>query len=148
MEMENEIIRHVRVWNPETIGIESYQAQAMIWFSLRNSLQKQWIYKNIEEITQKWDKETKLRRLIPLYNNWLIRHRRDSQWSKKLELQLIQFPRWAHDDLPDALQMCFELYELIPKHKINNEYFEMSYNKWWQPDIITNPYETNILQQY
>jgi hypothetical protein len=50
--------------------------------------------------------------------------------------------------LPDALQMCFELYELIPKHKINNEYFEMSYNKWWQPDIITNPYETNILQQY
>jgi hypothetical protein len=29
-EMEAEIIRHVRVWNPETIGIESYQAQAMI----------------------------------------------------------------------------------------------------------------------
>jgi hypothetical protein len=44
----------------------------------------------VEEIRQSGDKESKIRRLLPLFRNGLIFHRRDMD---KLEKQLKEFPR-------------------------------------------------------
>jgi len=46
------MIYHIQKWNPEKIGIESFNAQVTISFSLRNELEKKNIYCPIEEIRQ------------------------------------------------------------------------------------------------
>ena len=46
------MIYHIQKWNPERIGIESFQAQVTIAFSLRTELEKKGIFCPVEEIRQ------------------------------------------------------------------------------------------------
>jgi len=126
-ELIDKMIYHIQKWNPEKIGIESFNAQVTISFSLRNELEKKNIYCPIEEIRQQWDKEAKIRRLIPLYRNWLIFHKRDMDF---LENQLKQFPRWRHDDLIDAEQMLYDMYTLQPNTTQKFEIPKIKYYNW------------------
>ena len=74
-ELIDKLIYHFNKWNPEKMGIEAVQAQTIISFNLRAELEKKGKYVNIEEIRQTGDKETKIRKLIPLYRSGHIRHR-------------------------------------------------------------------------
>ena len=110
-ELNEKMIYHIKKWNPEKIGIESFAAQVTVAFWLRAELERKGIYCPIEEIRQQWDKESKIRRLLPLYRNWLIYHKIDME---KLEKQLKEFPRGKHDDIADAEQMLYDMYTLQP----------------------------------
>lgn len=109
-ELEDKIIYHIKKWQPEKIWIESFSAQVTVSFSLKNRIKKEGLYfTEVVEIRQKWDKESKIRSLIPWYRNWLIFHNRNNcDW---LEQQLIRFPKSKHDDRADSLQMIYFLNE-------------------------------------
>lgn len=110
--MQEKIIYHIQKRNPEKVGIEAFQAQSMINVFLKQELQKRRIYANIEEVKQTWDKESKIRKLLALYKNWLIYHKIGMD---SLEMQLKRFPKGAHDDIIDALQMLYDLYTIAPQ---------------------------------
>lgn len=110
--MQEKIIYHIQKWSPEKVGIEAFQAQSMINVFLKQELQKRKIYANIEEVKQTGDKESKIRKLLALYKNWLIYHKIGMD---SLENQLKRFPKWAHDDIIDALQMLYDLYTIAPQ---------------------------------
>ena len=129
-ELIDKMIYHIQKWNPEKIWIEAYQAQSIIWFSLNLELQKRNIYCTVEDMTQSWDKESKIRRLQPLYRSWLIYHRRDMI---KLEKQLLEFPRGKHDDEVDVLQMLYDMYTLQPNTIKKYEMPRIEYDHSWRP---------------
>lgn len=130
MKMQDKIIYHIRKRKPEKIGIEAFQAQTMIKTFLVNELQKQWLYCDIEEIRQTGDKLSKLRKLVPLYKQWMIYHKYDME---TLENQLIKFPRWKHDDIIDALQMLYDMYQLVPNNRAFKQQFYIDYDPNWNP---------------
>lgn len=128
--MLEKIIYHIRKWSPEKIGIEAFQAQSMIVTFLKNALTKQGLYCNIEEIRQTWDKSTKIRKLIPFYRNGLIYHTTDMY---ELESELKRFPKWKHDDIIDAEQMLYSMYELQPNTGLVSTNFQVERDRYWQP---------------
>lgn len=67
--MLDKIEYHIKKRQPEKVGIEAFQAQSMIGTFLKNTLTKQGIFVNIEEIRQTGDKLSKIRKLIPLYRH-------------------------------------------------------------------------------
>lgn len=129
-ELIDKMIYHIKKWNPEKIWIEAFAAQSIVWFSLRTELQKKWIYCDVHDIIQKWDKEWKIRRLLPLYRKWLIYHKR---WMDALEKQLKEFPRWKNDDIVDAVQMLYDMYTLQPNTPNHFEVPEIKYDKNGRP---------------
>ena len=128
----DKIIYHIKKRQPEKVGIEAFQAQSMISQFLKNELQKQRIYTNIEEITQSWDKNTKIRKLVPLYRSWLIYHKIGMD---ELERELERFPRGKHDDIIDAEQMLYDLYQLQPNTVNSQTDFVMKWDSEWRPII-------------
>jgi len=129
-ELVDKMIYHIQKWSPEKIGIEAFQAQVTISFSLRVELEKKGIYCPVEEIRQAGDKESKIRRLTALYRNWHIYHKR---WMDKLEKQLLEFPRWKHDDVIDAEQMLYNMYELQPNTVQSYQIPTIKYDSSWRP---------------
>ena len=125
------MIQQIRKWNPEKIWIEAVQWQVIMWFNLRIALEKKWLHCPVEDITQRWDKETKIRRLIPLYRNWLIYHKRE--WLYWLEKELLEFPRSRNDDQADTLQMVYELYDLQPWNQKIHKVPVVKYDSSWRP---------------
>lgn len=132
-ELIDKLKYHVKKREPEKIGIEAYQAQAMIWVNLRNSLRKENLFTTVEDITQTGDKMTKIRKLVPLYRNWLINHKKDMA---ELEQELLKFPRGRNDDMIDALQMLYNMYELQPNVNITQNQIQIKYDHNWRPFLI------------
>lgn len=132
-ELEDKIMYHTKKWNPEKIGIEAVAAQTTIWFSLRNRLKKERIFKDVDDIRQIGDKEAKIRSLIPLYRNGQIFHTQEL-W--KLESQLMKFPRGKHDDCPDSLQMLYYMYDLMPHTTKMFKMPKTKYDKYGNPYVI------------
>jgi len=129
-ELIEKMIYHINKWKPEKIGIEAFQAQVTIGFSLRSELTKRWIHCDVEDIRQQWDKESKIRRLLPLFRNWLLFHKRDMDLFEK---QLIEFPRGKHDDLIDATQMLYDMYTLQPNSPNQFEAPQIKYDSNGRP---------------
>lgn len=130
--MQDKIIYHIKKRNPEKVWVEAFQAQSMIVTFLKNQLQKLWLHTTVEEITQSWDKLSKIRKLVPLYRDWLIFHK---HWMDELELELKRFPRGKHDDIIDSLQMLYSMYELQPNTWIVKNKFVVKYDNYWIPYI-------------
>lgn len=129
-ELIDKMIYHIQKWSPEKIGIEAFAAQVTVWFWLRAELTKRGIHCPVEDIRQAWDKESKIRRLLPLYRNWLIYHKRDMDL---LEKQLREFPRGKHDDVVDATQMLYDMYTLQPNTRSNFDVPVIRYDKNGRP---------------
>ena len=128
----DKIIYHIKKYDPEKVGVEAVQAQAMIWFNLKNELAKQKIFVIVEEIRQKWDKEMKIRKLIYHYRHGNIYHTNDMS---ELEHQLKRFPKWVHDDIIDAEQMLCDIYSLQPNSGIRVESIDIKYDMNGRPFI-------------
>lgn len=128
----DEIVKHIKLYNPEKIGVEAIQAKGVLSVPLRNTCQTMGIYANIEEIAQKGDKESRIRKLIPLFRDWLIyfvRWIEDGQ-PVSMEKQLLTFPRWKHDDVIDSLQMVYDLYTLQPNTHTRHRWIKVTYHNW------------------
>ena len=87
-------------------GIESVAFQKAMSFFLLDEMKKREVYFSIIELKAVGAKEKRIEGLQPLYQTWVIYHRRDYL---KLESQLINFPKAAHDDLADALAYQLEM---------------------------------------
>ena len=129
--LHDKIIYHIRKRSPEKVGIEAYQAQSMILTFLKQELQRLGIHANIEEIKQTGDKLSKIRKLIPLYRDGLIYHKRDMD---ELEAELKRFPRGKHDDIIDAEQMLYDLYTLQP-NSVQQQVINLQHDERGQPFI-------------
>lgn len=125
-ELIDKLIYHKNKRNPEKIGIESIQAQQIIGFNLKAELQRRGQYVDIEEIRQTGDKEAKLRKLIPLYRNGHIYHQLGMT---ELEFELKRFPRGKNDDIIDAEQMLYSMYEISPNNKAYKDNFTIAYDE-------------------
>lgn len=144
-ELEDEALIHARKHEPEKIGVEAYGAQINIGPSLRNRFATNRVLRTtVESITQKGDKDFKIRRLIPLYRNGLIYHVVDrdkdgnavkSEPLKQLEAQLTKFPRGRLKDLPDTLQMLYEMYELQPNIRGRHSVPQIKYDSMGRPSL-------------
>lgn len=132
-ELENEIVRHAKIWRPERIGIEAVQAQSVIGFSLRPRIEREAPWSLVDDIRSTTEKEMRIRRLIPLYSRGKIRHKKNAPWRAKLEEQLLKFPKGRHDDLPDALQYVMELYTLQPNTGSPYAIKSVSYDPYGRP---------------
>ncbi len=132
-ELIDKLIYHNSKWKPEKIGIEAFQAQQIIWFNLKAELQRRWQFADIEELRQTGDKETKLRKLIPLYRNGHIYHQ---VGMVELEFELKRFPRGRNDDIMDAMQMLYSMYELVPNNKAYKDDFQIVYDEMGNPKIL------------
>lgn len=131
-ELEDKIIYHVRKWAPEKVGVESFQAQALIAFSLKNRIQREGLHVGVEEIKQTGEKGTKIRRLVPLYRNGQIYHKTGMV---DLEDQLVKFPRGSHDDLIDSEQMLYSMYEMQPNVKHMYTRPQFSFDRFGKPHM-------------
>lgn len=132
-ELENEIVRHAKVWRPEKIGIEAVQAQSVIGFSLRPRIEREAPWCLVDDIRSTTEKEMRIRRLIPMYARGKVYHRKGAIWREKLEEQLMKFPRGRHDDLPDALQYVMELYTLQPNAATKYSLSSVGYDSYGRP---------------
>lgn len=110
------IIRHIKVYNPEKIGVEAIMAKNVLSAPLRNTCQSMGMYVNIEELNPRGEKESRIRKLIPLFRDGLIYFTRGIEDGQpvSLEKQLLTFPRGKHDDVIDSLQLMYDMYTLQP----------------------------------
>lgn len=132
--MIDKIIYHIRKYKPEKVGIEAFQAQSMIITFLKKKLQELSLHANIEEIRQTGDKLSKIRKLVPMYRDWLIYH---TENMIELEEELKAFPRGKHDDMIDAEQMLYDLYTIQPNSWWYTDNIEMDWDEYWRPIINT-----------
>lgn len=125
----DEIIKHIKLYNPEKIGVEAIQAKNVLSAPLNNTCKTMGIYANIEEIAQKGDKESRIRKLIPLFRDWLVYFTRWLEdWQEvSLEKQLLHFPRGKFDDVIDSLQMLYDMYTLQPNVQTRHRPIKVSY---------------------
>lgn len=126
----DKIMYHMTKRKPEKVGVEAFQAQSMIITFLKNEMNKRAIYIDIEEVRQTGDKLSKIRSLIPYYRRGLIYH---TLWMQELENEERKFPRGKHDDIVDAVQMLYNLYELQPNIINNNIDIRMERDALWRP---------------
>jgi predicted phage terminase large subunit-like protein len=114
-ELMQEAVGMIGKHKPEKVWIETVGGQLVLKTTLEDLLQKNKIYTIVEWINTKSNKETKIRSLLVKYANWLIRHRVEHL---ELEKQLLEFPKWAHDDIVDSLAMQYEIHR--PTEETNN----------------------------
>ena len=132
-ELIDKLIYHHTKWNPEKIGIEAVAAQQIIGFNLRAEMQRRWLYAQIEDLKQSGDKETKIRKLIALYRNGHIYHKVGMDL---LEQELKRFPRGRHDDIIDAEQMLYSMYEIMPNARGYKDNIEIKYDEMGRPLFV------------
>lgn len=106
-ELIKEIFNMMDKWNLHRCGLESFAFQQTLKSFLEEEMRQRHRFFSIDELgsrkgvkEQPERKETRIRRLIPYFEQGMIEIRHDM---KELEDQLLAFPRARHDDLIDAL---------------------------------------------
>lgn len=54
----------------------------------------------------------------------------------ELEFELKRFPRGRNDDIMDAMQMLYSMYELVPNNKAYKDDFQIVYDEYGNPKIL------------
>lgn len=62
----------------------------------------------------------------------------------ELEFELKRFPRGRNDDIMDAMQMLYSMYELVPNSRAYKEDFKISYDEYGNPKILGYDDEDDI----
>jgi phage terminase large subunit-like protein len=134
-ELIDKIILQLKKWEPLKVGVEAYSAQTVIGFYLQDRMKEENVNITYQEILQKGDKTTKIRRLIPLWRDGRIIHHPSMI---ELEQEALSFPVGIHDDILDAIQMSDEFkFFTLPREK-EQQYFEdmgitFRYNEFGEP---------------
>jgi predicted phage terminase large subunit-like protein len=130
----DKVLYHCNKWKPEKVGVEAYQAQTVLGQFLKKAMREKSIFIPVDEVTQKGSKEEKIRKLDYPIRNGMIFWRRDMH---ELESQLKTFPRGRHDDIIDALQMLYSIYQIRPNLKGLTQGFKVSYDSMGRPSVKT-----------
>lgn len=126
----DKICYHLKKWGSRKVGVEAYAAQTVIGQFLKKRMIELGINTPVEEITQTGDKVSKIRKLVEPIRRGLIFWKKDMS---KLENQLVTFPRAKHDDVVDALQMCYNIYKLPNKSTHQDFNFTIKYDQLGRP---------------
>ena len=140
-EVEDKASYVVRKWRPHKFGVEAYAAQVWVGHSLTNKLASDGLYTNIEELTQKGHKEEKIRSIISPFRNGHILFRRGMEGLPELESQLKKFPRGAHDDIVDCLQMLWCLANTQPNIQMEDYKISVNYDQYGRPIYKETTYD-------
>jgi len=99
----DEIFRLAGQWRPKKIGIESVGYQKGLIYFVQDEMKRRNVFHNVVELkTWRGSKEERIRSSLQArYRAGSIFHNKEI--SSELESELLSFPNWKHDDLPDAL---------------------------------------------
>lgn len=107
--IENVITMYLK-WKPDIVAMEDNGFQIAIKEGLEAAMRAKEIYIAVQGLTHGSDrsKEMRIEALEPFYRAGLIHH---ANWMKDsdLEIELMSFPKGAHDDEIDALSMQLEI---------------------------------------
>ena len=100
-EIISEVFETYLKWKPKRVWIEIVQYQKMLALEIRKQMNIRNIFFVLDEINPQWEKEARIRSILqPRYSNHSIKHHNSFI---DLELELLKFPNWKHDDRIDAL---------------------------------------------
>lgn len=100
-------------WHPISIGIEVVAYQKMLALEIRKQMNMRNMFFNLIEVNPMWEKNARIRTLLqPRYWNASIIHPKYHTKIKELELELLKFPNWKHDDIIDSLSACIKISEV------------------------------------
>jgi len=97
------IVQLSRIYEYETMVVETNQFQELLADQLEQALQKRGRYIYLERVEHRSHKQTRIQSLQPLISHGKLWFSRRHQ---TLLEQLRQYPLGAHDDGPDALEMA------------------------------------------
>ncbi len=100
-------------WKPISVGIEVVAYQKMLALEIRKQMNMRNMFFNLIEVNPMWEKNARIRTLLqPRYWNASIIHPKYHAKIKDLELELLKFPNWKHDDIIDSLSACIKISEV------------------------------------
>jgi len=109
-------------WKPLYIGIEVVAYQKMFALEIRKQMNTRNIFFNLLEVNPMWEKNARIRTILqPRYWNASIIHPKYHNNIKDLELELLKFPNWKHDDIIDSLAWALKISEV--QSNVSYEYF-------------------------
>jgi predicted phage terminase large subunit-like protein len=111
LKLIDKIIEKYLAFKPRRIIFEEVVFQEIYKNQVMREASKRGIYLPIKGVKPKISKELRIQKLSPLVENGLLRFKKNQ---KLLIEQLIEFPKGAHDDLPDALAFAVSAFEKAP----------------------------------
>lgn len=109
----NALFNIVQRFHPERVWVEVVQFQKMLALEIKKQMNIRNIFFTLDEITPMWEKEARIRTILePRYSNINILHPRYNKNTKDLELELLKFPNWKHDDIIDSLSWAVRMAEI------------------------------------
>jgi predicted phage terminase large subunit-like protein len=109
-ELLNEIFRHIALYKPVKLGIESVQYQKSLLYHVRERMKSEQLYCFVEGITHgRKAKNTRIMGLQPVIKAGLLLFKQNQ---KELVNEAINFPYGKHDDIIDALCMQHGMWAL------------------------------------
>lgn len=123
-----------KTFKPQVIGIESVAYQKALLYFLDEEMRRRDTILPLAEVKPPTDK-TKQMRILALVPRFEWGHLFLNQGLQDLELELLQFPRGAHDDLIDALAGIEYIYSAPSKEnplaKKPHSPHDPNYEKWF-----------------
>lgn len=114
-EVVDDIFRHVRIWHPLKVAIESVAYQGSLQYWVKERMRKESMYFLVEGFTHgRRSKNARIMGLQPLVHSGLLLFR-----PRMVELvnELLSFPNGAHDDIIDALASQIALWAFTKTRK-------------------------------
>ena len=106
-------------WKPQRIGIEIVAYQKMLALELKKQMNIRNIFFVLDEVNPQGEKEARIKSILqPRYANRSVFHHNSFI---DLELELLKFPNWKHDDRIDSLASAINMintFNLYNKPKI------------------------------
>ena len=99
-------------WKPQAIWVEIVAYQKMLALEIRKQMNIRNMFFNLVEVTPMWEKNARIRTILqPRYSNASVIHPKYHTKIKELEMELLKFPNWKHDDIIDSLAWAVKISE-------------------------------------
>jgi predicted phage terminase large subunit-like protein len=109
----NALFEIVKQWRPERVGVEVVAFQKMLALEIKKQMTIRNTFFNLDEINPMGEKNARIRTILePRYSNANILHPKYNKNTKDLELELLKFPNWKHDDIIDSLSGAVRMAEI------------------------------------
>ena len=98
----------------------------MLALEIRKQMNIRNIFFVLDEINPQWEKQARIRTILqPRYSNASMFH---NNTCTDLELELLKFPNWKHDDMADSLASAVAMLETYDICIIDEEVQETDYS--------------------
>ena len=109
----NALFQIVQQYKPQRVWVEVVAFQKMLALEIRKQMTIRNIFFNLDEITPMWEKEARIKTILePRYSNANVLHPKYNRNTKALEMELLKFPNWKHDDMIDALSWAVRMSQI------------------------------------